>query len=117
VVKDLRITTVYMNKLTSISLRSLKLHEFTFFYWQAHISQEVEKIVALVLKEAYIKGETILVYRLDLPEEYYKYLIDKLKSRLQLTIYVHFGKLYIDWTSSFINDGEVQSTRFICGSK
>ena len=86
-------------KLTSKKLKGLKLHEFSFLYWQSYVNEEVEKIVQLVLKEAYIKAEKILMYEIDFPREYNAYIIENLKKRLQVSsIYIQHGYLYIDWS-------------------
>ncbi len=86
-------------KLTSKTLQNLKIHEFSFLYWQSFINEEVEKIVQLVLKEAYIKAEKILIYEINFPKEYSTYIIEALKKRLQVSsIYIQCESLYIDWS-------------------
>jgi hypothetical protein len=86
-------------KLSSKKLQNLKLHEFCFLHWQSYINEEVEKIIQLILKEAYIKGGKILKYEIEFPAEYNIYIIEALKKRLQVSsIYIQRRSLYIDWS-------------------
>ena len=86
-------------KLTSKRLKDLEFHEFSFLYWQSYVNEQIEKIVQLVLKESFIKGEKILMYEIDFPKEYNSYIIESLKKRLQVSsIYIQHGYLYVDWS-------------------
>ena len=88
-----------IEKLTSKKLKDLKIHEFSFLYWQSYINEQVEKIIQSVLKEAFIKNNKILSYTIEFPPEYTTDIIEALKKRLQVSsIYIQHGSLYIDWS-------------------
>jgi len=86
--------------ITSADIRDLTLADFYLYHNDAIIGQEVEKIMGLVLEEAYLKQNKILLYDVShLLEMYYDAILAKLRQKFSVSsIYLQNKTIYVDWS-------------------